>query len=247
MVIPAKELVNHILIPPFVPPESTLEAPLGVGIIPLNLAGYRTPLRSLDHRPAVEKVRTERVGGGRGEVGTSASDDAATLPRMFRLRCTQRVSKRFKFEADDEDAANSTTHLGDWYANLLNVGRQRWVLCVSERTLLPALILARNHCFPAQLPSEVGVLLLELGVPPDAMRAEVDRMRTVVPGRTRSRQVLGVMNDFAVSATYFLQDGLSSTEAALRVAQAPMKPLGYAAPCDVAVGVLQQTATPGPQ
>lgn len=141
----------------------------------------------------------------------------------------------------------STTHLGDWYANLLNVGRQCWVLCVSERTLLPALVPARNGCFPAQLPSEVGIVLLELGVLPEVASAEVDRMRAVVLGRTRSRQVLGVMNDFAVQATFCLEDGLSSTETALHVARAPMKPLGYAAPCDVAVGVLRQAAKPGPQ
>jgi hypothetical protein len=72
-------------------------------------------------------------------------------------------------------------------------------------------------------------------------------MRTVVFGRTRSRQVLGVMNDFAVQATFCLRDGLSSTETALHVAQAPMKPLGYAAPCEVAVAVLRQAAKPGPQ
>ena len=54
---------------------------------------------------------------------------------MVRLRCTLRVLKRFGLEPGPEAAA-STTLLGDWYANLLNAGRSRWVLCVSERALL---------------------------------------------------------------------------------------------------------------
>ena len=57
---------------------------------------------------------------------------------MITFRCTKRVIERFRIEPVD-DAPASTGILGDWYANLLNVGSQRLVLCVSERTLLPVI------------------------------------------------------------------------------------------------------------
>ena len=48
--------------------------------------------------------------------------------------------------------------------------------------------------------------------------------------RTRSRQVLGVMNDFSVAAEIFLRDDTVPVEVALRVAQKLSKPLGYESP-----------------
>lgn len=56
---------------------------------------------------------------------------------MVRVRCTQRVLERFRIGIQSDDVP-STTLLGDLYANLLHVERQRWVLCVSERTAVPA-------------------------------------------------------------------------------------------------------------
>ena len=136
---------------------------------------------------------------------------------------------RFRLEPSAEPSP-STTKLGDWYANLLNVGRERWVLCVSERTLLPVLLPARKESFPGELANAVGDLLGALGVPPDAVRDEVGEMRTIAVDRTRSRQVLGVMNDFALSAELRLHDGDPPLEVALRVAETPVKPLGYDCP-----------------
>jgi len=53
---------------------------------------------------------------------------------MLVFRCTHRVVKRFKLPIIDDAPASSGT-LGDWYANLLNIGRSRLVLCQSERSL----------------------------------------------------------------------------------------------------------------
>jgi hypothetical protein len=68
---------------------------------------------------------------------------------MITFRCTKRVAERFRLQLDD-GAPVSTGILGDWYANLLNIGRQRLVLCVSERTLLPVILPARKDSFPGQ-------------------------------------------------------------------------------------------------
>ena len=148
---------------------------------------------------------------------------------MVRLRCTQRVLRRFGLESCPEEAA-STTLLGDWYANLLNVGRARWVLCVSERALLPIIVPARKAAFPDSLVSSLGMVLEGLGIPSSQIEGEIAEMDPIEVHRTRSRQVLGVMNDFSILAELFLRDGTDPIEVALRVAQTPSRPLDYKSP-----------------
>jgi hypothetical protein len=55
---------------------------------------------------------------------------------LFTLRCTKKLLTRLKVKPDPRPPP-STTKLGDWYADVLNLGRERLVLCVSELTLLP--------------------------------------------------------------------------------------------------------------
>jgi len=52
---------------------------------------------------------------------------------MYTLRCTKRAIDHFQLRPHEGQAEESHTILGDWYANLLNVARKRWVFCVSER------------------------------------------------------------------------------------------------------------------
>ena len=68
---------------------------------------------------------------------------------MLVLRCTQRVLRRFQLKPIDSELVSSGV-LGDWYANLLNLGSRRYVLCQSERALLPVIVPARNDSFPAE-------------------------------------------------------------------------------------------------
>ena len=65
-----------------------------------------------------------------------------------------------------------STKLGDWYAHLL-FSRPRVVLCVSERTLLPVLIPARDARLLVQrLRDVVGQMLVELGIADAAVESE---------------------------------------------------------------------------
>ncbi len=148
---------------------------------------------------------------------------------MVRLRCTQRVLDRFDLKPSPV-VAYSTTLLGDWYANLLNVGRARWVLCVSERALLPVILPARKVDFPSTLSTSLQAVLAGLGVPPPAINPEVGEMELIEVDRTRSRRVLGVMNDFSILAGVWLHDGAAPVDAALKVAESPTKPLDYDSP-----------------
>ena len=117
---------------------------------------------------------------------------------MLALRCTAKLLKRLKLDKEPlEDPGPSTTALGDWYANVIYMGRQPMVLAVSERSLLSLLMPARDL---DQLPGRLIRTLLEklkrMGVPETTIRQEVSKMDPVIYAKTASRSVLGSMNDF---------------------------------------------------
>lgn len=153
---------------------------------------------------------------------------------MVVFRCTERVVTRFHLRRSD-DAPASDGLLGDWYANLLNVDHARLVLCVSARALLPVLVPARQSEFPGRFSEHLTHVLEQLGVRRDLIEREARLAQTVLFARTRSRQVLGVMNDFGAMAAILLQDdypfqGLSLLDASLKLAEAPSKPIQHDSP-----------------
>ena len=151
---------------------------------------------------------------------------------MVVFRCTQRVLRRFRLQPSDTDVVSSGV-LGDWYANLLDVGPYRYVLCQSERTLLPVILPARNESFPAEFGSTLAKVLHTLGVPAEAVTQEAGAAHEIRIARTRSRHVLGAMNDFALHAQVYLTHARSddpALEACLKLAEMPSKPIGYDSP-----------------
>ena len=130
--------------------------------------------------------------------------------------------------------------LGDWYANLLNCGTQRYVLCQSERTLLPVILPARNESFPAQFGLSLQRVPDALGVPSRSVGPEISAANEIQIARTRSRHVLGTMNDCAFNAQVYLAHALSddpALEAALKLAEMPSKPIGYDSPGSLALSL----------
>ena len=151
---------------------------------------------------------------------------------MVVFRATQRVAKRFHLRLA-HDAPPSSGILGDWYANLLNVGRTRLVICLSERTLLPVLLPARQSEFPNRFVEYLTPVLRHLGVPQGAIESEADSFDELAFAPTRSRHVLGALNDFATNAAFRLQHPsppANLLEAALELAEMPSKPIHYDSP-----------------
>ncbi len=151
---------------------------------------------------------------------------------MLVFRCTHRVVKRFKLLIIDNAPTSSGT-LGDWYANLLNIGRSRLVLCQSERSLLPVILPARNAAFPAAFGAALGAMLGELGVRHDLIEREVAAANDIVFSRPRSRKVLGAMNDFACNFEVYLAGAGGNDpalKACLRLAEMSSKPIGFESP-----------------
>ena len=130
---------------------------------------------------------------------------ALYLHAVITYRCTERARKRFKLRAE-EDVVAPTNVLGDWYANLFNHGRERFVILASERTLLPLIMPARNSDFPGKVGEYLAEVLKEFGVPASKIEAEVSAMDSFRIGRTQSRSVIGVLTEYAFAATYHMPE-----------------------------------------
>lgn len=151
---------------------------------------------------------------------------------MFVLRCTQKLLDRLNATPEPEPAPPDTV-LGDWYANLIRVGRIQVVLAVSERSLLPVVVPARDGRSLVQRLSEaLGLMLSAVGVPPDDAIAERGAMQRWAIGKTANRRVLGSLNDLAFQLEVGLSDFPDRTLLAqsLWLARTPLKVIDYGAP-----------------
>jgi ribosomal protein S28E/S33 len=162
---------------------------------------------------------------------------------MYTLRCTQKLLAR-GLEADAIAQPEPTTLLGDWYANVIICNRQHVVLCMSERTLLPVLLPAKDaKSLPFRLADATCEVLGRLGIEPGAVQVERKRMEGVRVGRTASRRLLGSLNDFMFQLEVGLKSSPERTliEQALWLAETPCKPIEYASP-EIATRALFQSA-----
>ena len=143
---------------------------------------------------------------------------------MITLCCTQKLLRRLRIAKPEAEGVLPTNALGNWYANLIQVGRVQMVMATSERSLLTVLMPAadlRKSLVP-NLCQAVDLLLRELGVDPLRVAAEVEAMREVRIGRTVSRSVLGSMNDLSRLLEWDVRDGRPPMEIMLRLAEVPM-------------------------
>lgn len=151
---------------------------------------------------------------------------------MVVLRCTAKLLERMKVRPIAEPEPSSNT-LGDWYANTLFVGREQLVLFTSSVTLLPVLVtLKERRTLVPRFAMALGEVLAEIGVAGDRIGAEVSSLDGVVFARTKSRQVLGSMNDFALMFSHARRNGRDEglIRASVVLAQAPCSPIGMASP-----------------
>ena len=160
---------------------------------------------------------------------------------MFAIRCTKKLLVRGAFPRVAE-AEGTTTALGDWYANILVARPQHLVLCVSERTLLPVVVAAKDlEGLPSRLAQGVEDMLTRIGVPQNLVQAELQAMSQHHFAKTASRKVLGSLNDFM----FHLQDGCASdssmplAERAMQLANMPSGAIEFAFPVEQALSLFQ--------
>jgi hypothetical protein len=151
---------------------------------------------------------------------------------VFTFRCTQKLLDRLNVTPVPQ-AVSPDTILGDWYANLVRAGRIQVVLAVSERTLLPVVVPAKDGRSLVQRFTEaLEPVLTSVGVPADAVNAECGAMQHWAIGKTANRRILGSLNDLA----FQLQIGLlefpdrALLAQSLWLARTPLKVIEYGAP-----------------
>ncbi len=149
---------------------------------------------------------------------------------MVSLRCTGRLLKRLR-QTPASELPQPTNRLGDWYANLLNIGPHRLVLCTSERTLLTLIVPIRDSShLRERIQESAHRLLLSLGVPPGLAQEEVAGMYEMAFGATANRSVLGSMNDFVQMTKHYFQaerEAVYLDELELFLAETLCGPLEY--------------------
>src|SRR6188474_2707086 len=119
---------------------------------------------------------------------------------MVVLRCTQKLLVRLE-KPGDLPAVESTTRLGDWYGNVLRIGRRQHLLLISERSRLPVVLpIGEAKRLGAVFPDAVCERLAIVGIAAEDIADERMRMSELGFGRTRNRSVLGTLNDFAFMA-----------------------------------------------
>ena len=85
-----------------------------------------------------------------------------------------------------------TNRLGDWYANVLNIGRHRLVLATSEHSLLSVVVPIKNGPRLRDRVQDAAFdLLIRIGIPDSLATAEVEGMHEMPIGVTANRSVLG--------------------------------------------------------
>jgi hypothetical protein len=146
------------------------------------------------------------------------------------IRCTQKLLRRVHASAMP---APSTTMLGDWYANILFARPEQLVLCVSERTLLPVVVTARDaHTLGDRLAKALREVLLRLGVPSPRVDAEQIEMSPVMFAPTQNRRILGTINSFMFQLSWYFHErpAVPLADASLWLARTPCKPIDYESP-----------------
>ena len=153
---------------------------------------------------------------------------------MVVLRCTRKLLRWGG--APSEVTAPSTTVLGDWFAQPVSQGHQRFVLLISEHSRLPVLMPGRDlKNLGRNFPDALAQMLQALGVPSAAVTTEVEASREAVIAVTNNRSLLGTLNDFSHMLSYHMSyhPEASLLDAALWLSRTPVAPLGSRMPDQV--------------
>lgn len=114
--------------------------------------------------------------------------------------------------------------MGNWYAKPL-FWRPQLVLFISESIILPVLSpLSPASTLTVRFPDDLAATLRAHGVPESFINCELDGMDDEYISKTNSRQVVGVLNEFARMATRMreLHPSISPQEVAVQLAEVPV-------------------------
>ena len=162
---------------------------------------------------------------------------------MITLQLTRKLHKLLDIDLT-EQLKPTTSKLGDWYANLVPTCAGDLIVFANERKLLSVAIpIWESSHLLLLFRLRVGNLLGMIGIQPKAIDDELRHYSQIQFGKTRSRSVLGSMNDFAFHYQVRAKEAekkvdLSLSNGEYKLSQMPCKPIDYRAPSDVAKELL---------
>jgi hypothetical protein len=157
---------------------------------------------------------------------------------MVTLRLTHKLQKLLDIDLT-EQLKSTTSRLGDWYANLVPTYAGDLIVFVNEKTLLSVAIpIWESDNLLLLFRLRIGNLLEMIGIQSKAIEHELLHYSHIQFGRTRSRSVLGSMNDIAFQYQVIAEEtenkaNLSLSNAEYQLSQMPCKPIDYKVPSEV--------------
>jgi hypothetical protein len=159
---------------------------------------------------------------------------------MFTIRCTRKLLRHLHADGP-RSAPPPTTILGDWYANLLFTRHLRLVICVSERSLLPVFVAAKERSTFAERFRKGAESVMEcVGVPRCFIEMELHQMLAVGIGATSSRRVLGSLNELQFLSRDLINERpeFDLARLAAAIAETPCSLIKYESPKSMTMALL---------
>lgn len=157
---------------------------------------------------------------------------------MFTLRLTHKLRKILDVDLS-EHLQPTTSRLGDWYANFVPTCSGDLIVFVNERTLLSVAvpIWEADHLYPL-FRMRLGNLLSMIGLLPGVVSTEIHHHKKTQFSTTKSRNVIGSMNDIGYQYQFFAsiakdKKDLSLSDMEIRLSQMPSKLIDYRIPADL--------------
>jgi uncharacterized protein DUF6933 len=114
---------------------------------------------------------------------------------MATLRCTAKYRKALHLPEKLPEPIDSAL-LGEWYANTLSIGHQRFLHYMSGLSLLSVIVPRRESKTAEQRMVEaLELLLTSFGAPAGRIAAQIASMQTIQHARASNRSVLASMRD----------------------------------------------------
>jgi hypothetical protein len=121
---------------------------------------------------------------------------------MITIRPTQSLAKRMKIRLS-ESRTQSTTILGDWFAQDFVFEKRQLIFCMSENGRLPVIMPAAPYSqFPNRLADQVLHVLHEIGVESSKAKREWNQMLEFSVAKTNNRSVIGTMKQLRLDLEY---------------------------------------------
>ena len=165
---------------------------------------------------------------------------------MITLRSTARAAQALGLQFADDPPPGSSP-LGDWYVNLIPTAAGGLFLFMNEQTLLMVVVPRGEPRILHTFVARVGNLLSMIGVPNTRIEMEIEHFSEARIGKTRSRSLLGVMNDLAFRCAAEIdraspKSPVSLSDLELEMANMPQATLGFRTASELALELLQSQA-----